>query len=175
MAKQVKKQVKKQGGSAKKTTEKSAAKGERLRILIVEARFYEKFADDLLRGAMYVLDQAGAEVERVTVPGALEIPGAIVMATEAAVRKRAPFDGVVALGCVIQGETYHFEIVSNESARALMDLTVDRELCIGNGILTVDTESQARVRSGDDERNKGSAAAKAALAMVALKRSLAGR
>jgi 6,7-dimethyl-8-ribityllumazine synthase len=167
MAKKV--SVKKQAGS------KRAAKTDTLRILVVEARFYENFSDDLLRGATRVLEEAGAEFDRITVPGALEIPGAIAIATEAAQRKRAPYDGVVALGCVIQGETYHFELVSNESARGLMDLTIERQLCIGNGILTVDTEAQARARSGDDGRNKGASAAKAALAMVALKRSLAGK
>jgi 6,7-dimethyl-8-ribityllumazine synthase len=167
MAKKV--SVKKQAGS------KRAAKTDTLRILVVEARFYEKFSDDLLRGATRVLEEAGAEFDRITVPGALEIPGAIAIATEAAQRKRAPYDGVVALGCVIQGETYHFELVSNESARGLMDLTIERQLCIGNGILTVDTEAQARARSGDDGRNKGASAAKAALAMVVLKRSLAGK
>jgi 6,7-dimethyl-8-ribityllumazine synthase len=167
MAKKV--SVKKQAGS------KRAAKTDTLRILVVEARFYENFSDDLLRGATRVLEEAGAEFDRITVPGALEIPGAIAIATEAAQRKRAPYDGVVALGCVIQGETYHFELVSNESARGLMDLTIERQLCIGNGILTVDTEAQARARSGDDGRNKGASAAKAALAMVALKRSLAGQ
>jgi 6,7-dimethyl-8-ribityllumazine synthase len=167
MAKKV--SVKKQAGSRR------AAKTDTLRILVVEARFYENFSDDLLRGATRVLEEAGAEFDRITVPGALEIPGAIAIATEAAQRKRAPYDGVVALGCVIQGETYHFELVSNESARGLMDLTIERQLCIGNGILTVDTEAQARARSGDDGRNKGASAAKAALAMVALKRSLAGK
>jgi 6,7-dimethyl-8-ribityllumazine synthase len=167
MAKKV--SVKKQAGSRR------AAKTDTLRILVVEARFYENFSDDLLRGATRVLEEAGAEIDRITVPGALEIPGAIAIATEAAQRKRAPYDGVVALGCVIQGETYHFELVSNESARGLMDLTIERQLCIGNGILTVDTEAQARARSGDDGRNKGASAAKAALAMVALKRSLAGK
>ena len=90
-----------------------------------------------------MLDAAGAEVERITVPGALEIPGAIAMASP---RKRRRIDGVVALGCVIQGETYHFELVSNESARGLMDLSVNRQLAIGNGILTVDNEAQARAR-----------------------------
>jgi 6,7-dimethyl-8-ribityllumazine synthase len=109
----------------------------------------------------------------ITVPGALEIPAAIAMAIDAA--KRNPYDGVVALGCVIQGETYHFEIVADQSARALMDLAVARALPVGNGILTVDTEAQARARSSSDERNKGRVAALAALAMVRLKRSLAGR
>ena len=157
------------------SAKKRAAKVDTLRILIVEARFYDNFADDLLRGATYVLSAAGAQFDVITVPGALEIPGAIVMATDAAKASRAPYDGVVALGCVIQGETYHFEIVANESARGLMDLTIDRQLAIGNGILTVDTEAQARARSGDDDRNKGAAAARAALAMVALKRTLAGK
>jgi 6,7-dimethyl-8-ribityllumazine synthase len=156
---------------AKKTS--AVKKRDNLRMLIVEARFYENFADELLRGATYVLDQAGAQYDRITVPGALEIPGAIAMAVDAASRKKQPYDGVVALGCVIQGETYHFEIVSNESARGLMDLTVDRQLPIGNGILTVDTQAQAVARASADDRNRGAAAAKAALAMVALKRKLA--
>lgn len=158
--------AKKAGAKASGAVKKPA----QLHILIVEARFYDHIADALLRGAMTVLDEAGAVVERVTVPGALEIPGAIAMATAA--RKKQPYDGVVALGCVIQGETYHFEIVSNESARGLMDLTIQRQLAIGNGILTVDTPAQAAARSGDDDRNKGAHAAKAALAMIALKKSL---
>jgi 6,7-dimethyl-8-ribityllumazine synthase len=109
------------------------------------------------------------------VPGALEVPAAIAFAVDAAQKKRVPYDGVVALGCVIQGETYHFELVSNESARGLMDLSVNRQLPLGNGILTVDNEAQARARATEDGRNKGSSAARAALAMVALKRSLAGK
>ncbi len=152
-----------------------AKKRDQLRILIVEARYYGHIADALLRGASEVLDQAGASYDRITVPGALEIPGAIAMAVDAAIKKRVPYDGVVALGCVIQGETYHFEIVSNESARGLMDLTVQRQLAIGNGILTVDTDAQALARSGSDGRNKGAEAARAALAMVALKESLVGK
>ena len=152
----------------------AAKKRDKLRMLIVEARFYDDIAEALLAGAIRVLDEAGAQYDRITVPGALEVPAAIAMAVDAAQRKRAPYDGVVALGCVIQGETYHFEIVSNESARALMDLAVNRQLAIGNGIVTVDTEAQARARSSADERNKGGAAARAALAMVALKRNLAG-
>jgi 6,7-dimethyl-8-ribityllumazine synthase len=159
----------KKAGAAKSSAAKKPAP---LNILLVEARYYDHIADALLRGAMKVLDEAGATVTRLTVPGALEIPGAIAMATAA--RKKAPYDGVVALGCVIQGETYHFEIVSNESARGLMDLTLNQQLCIGNGILTVDTPAQAAARSGDDDRNKGAHAAKAALAMIALKRDLAG-
>ena len=157
---------------AKKTV--SAKKRNALRMLIVEARFYEAISDALLAGATHVLDEAGATYDRIAVPGALEVPAAIAMAVDAAQRKRAPYDGVVALGCVIQGETYHFELVSNESARGLMDLSVNRQLAIGNGILTVDNEAQARARSTDDGRNKGASAARAALAMVALKRKLAG-
>ncbi len=140
------------------------------RLLIVEARFYPHVADALLAGCTRVLDEAGAQYDCITVPGALEIPAAIAMALDAA--KRKPYDGVVALGCVIQGETYHFELVSNESARGLMDLSMARELAIGNGILTVDTEVQALARSTADERNKGGSAARAALAMIALKRKL---
>jgi 6,7-dimethyl-8-ribityllumazine synthase len=157
---------------AKKTS--SAKKRATLRVLIVEARFYEPISDALLAGATRVLDEAGATYDRIAVPGALEVPAAIAMAVDAAQRKRAPYDAVVALGCVIQGETYHFELVSNESARGLMDLSVSRQLAIGNGILTVDNEAQARARSTDDGRNKGASAARAALAMVALKRKLAG-
>ena len=162
---------------AKKVSAKKAGapkKSAPLRMLIVEARFYEQISDALLQGAAYVLEQAGATYERILVPGALEIPGAIAMAVDAAARKKTPYDGVVALGCVIQGETYHFEIVSNESARGLMDLSLGRQLAIGNGILTVDTQAQATARASADDRNKGAAAARAALAMVALKRQLAG-
>src|SRR5450830_1598952 len=131
---------------AKKTS--SAKKRATLRVLIVEARFYEAISDALLAGATHVLDEAGVTYDRIAVPGALEVPAAIAMAVDAAQRKRAPYDGVVALGCVIQGETYHFELVSNESARALMDLSVNRQLAIGNGIVTVDTEAQPRARLG---------------------------
>lgn len=151
---------------------KAAAKKAALRILIVEARFYEHIADALLRGATAVLDAAGATYDVITVPGALEVPGAIGFAVDAPKNKKSPYDGVVALGCVIQGETYHFELVSNESARGLMDLSLNRQIALGNGILTVDTEAQALARSGDDDHNKGAGAARAALAMVALKQSL---
>lgn len=157
---------------AKKTG--AAKKRDSLRVLIVEARFYEHIADALMAGAQRVLDEAGATYETIAVPGALEVPAAIAFAVEAAQKKRAPYDGVVALGCVIQGETYHFELVSNESARGLMDLSL-RGLAIGNGILTVDNEAQALARSSADGRNKGASAAKAALAMIALKRKLAGK
>jgi 6,7-dimethyl-8-ribityllumazine synthase len=149
-----------------------------VRILIVEARFYDHLADELLKGATGALTAFGAEYEVVTVPGALEIPGAIAIAEEGGHRpaSAAPWDGYVALGTVIRGETYHFEIVSNESARGIMDLTVSRRLCIGNGILTVEDEAQALARARVSEGDKGGGAARAALAMVALKQQmLAGK
>ena len=158
---------------AKKTS--AAKKRDTLRVLIVEARFYEHISDALLKGAKRVLDEAGATYDRIAVPGALEVPAAIAIAVDAAKAKRAPYDGVVALGCVIQGETYHFELVSNESARGLMDLSVSRQLPIGNGILTVDNEAQALARSTNDGRNKGVSAARAVLTMIVLKRSLADK
>jgi len=131
------------------------------RILIVEARFYAHLNDLLLEGAKAAL--AGHEVEMITVPGALEVPGAIALAAES-----GGYDAFVALGVVIRGETWHFEIVAGESARALMALTLDG-LAIGNGILTVENEAQALVRARPDEKDKGGEAAKAALAMLALK------
>ena len=134
------------------------------KILIVEARYYADISDALLKSASAALTAAGAEVEVLTVPGALEIPGAIALAS---VRD---YDGFVALGCVIRGETTHYEIVSNESARGLMDLTVRDKLAIGNGILTVENEDQARARTDASRvEDKGANAAKAALAMAALR------
>ena len=153
--------------------EKSDAKG--ARILIVEARFYDGIADALLAGAIKALKAAGAEVDRISVPGSLEIPAAIAIALDAVQRKRRPYDGVVALGCVIRGDTIHFEIVSQESARGLMELSIARSLPIGNGIITVNTEAQALERARMEEQDKGGDAARAALALVGLKRSLAGR
>ena len=142
--------------------ENDSAKG--ARILIVEARYYDDLADALLAGAMTVLEKAQAKVERISVPGSLEIPGAIAIAIEAARRKRRPYDGVVALGCVIRGETIHFEIVSQESARGLMALSMTHALPIGNGIITVNTQSQAFARARMEEMDKGGDAARAALA-----------
>jgi len=135
------------------------------RILIVEARFYAHLNDLLLEGAKAAL--GGHHVDVVTVPGALEVPGAIALAAE-----NGNYDAFVALGVVIRGETYHFEIVAGESARALMALTLDG-LAIGNGILTVENEAQARARARKDEKDKGGEAAKAALAMLALKERFA--
>jgi len=154
---------------------RSAKKGESLHMLIVESRFYDKISDELLGGATRVLEGAGARYDRVTVPGTLEIPAAIAISMDAARRRRSPYDGVVALGCVIRGETHHFEIVANESARALMDLAVKERLPIGNGILTVENEAQAHARARAEEGNKGGEAARAALMLVALKHTLAWR
>jgi 6,7-dimethyl-8-ribityllumazine synthase len=153
--------------------EKSDGNG--ARILLVEARFYDDIADLLLAGAMKVLREAGAVVDRVTVPGSLEIPAAIVIALEAAQRKRRPYDGVVALGCVIRGETIHFDIVAHQSARGLMDVATTRGMPIGNGIITVDSEAEALARARMHEQDKGGDAARAALALVKLKQRLAGR
>ena len=151
---------------------------DQVRILIVEARFYSDLADALLQGATDALEAYGAEYEVITVPGALEIPGAIALAEEGGHRPSGstPWDGYVALGTVIRGETYHFEVVSNESARGLMDLTVGKRLCIGNGILTCEDEAQAWARAKASEGDKGGGAARAALTMVALKQQmLAGK
>lgn len=132
------------------------------RILIVEARFYAHLNDMLIAAARAALEAAGHEVEVLTVPGALEIPGAIALAAEADL-----YDGFVAIGVVIRGETYHFEIVAGESARAIMALTMDG-IAIGNGILTVENEAQALVRADPAQKDKGGEAAKAALALLAL-------
>jgi 6,7-dimethyl-8-ribityllumazine synthase len=152
-------------------TETGSVKG--ARILVVEARFYEDISDALFKGAARALEKAGAVFDRVSVPGSLEIAPAIAMAAEAAERAGKPYEGAVALGCVIRGETLHFEIVSQESARALVELSVRRGLPIGNGILTVDTDAQAWARARPEEGDKGGEAARAALALVLLKRRLA--
>ncbi|OHB28216.1 MAG: 6,7-dimethyl-8-ribityllumazine synthase [Phenylobacterium sp. RIFCSPHIGHO2_01_FULL_69_31] len=148
---------------------------EPIRILIVEARFYDGLADALLEGATQALSAYGAEYDIVTVPGALEIPGAIAFAEEGGHRPAGKrYDGYVALGCVIRGETYHFEIVSNESARGIMDLTVSKKLCIGNGVLTTEDDEQAWARARVSEGDKGGGAARAALTMIELKHQLSG-
>lgn len=133
------------------------------KFLIVEARFYDHLNDLLIEGAKAALDEAGHKYEVVTVPGALEIPGAIALAAES-----GRYDGFVAIGVVIRGETYHFEVVSNESARGLMALSMDA-IAIGNGILTVENEEQALVRARPDQKDKGGEAAKAAITMLALR------
>ncbi|MEY2884287.1 MAG: hypothetical protein RL490_2011 [Pseudomonadota bacterium] len=136
-------------------------------ILIVEARFYTHIADMALDGVKAALAAAGATHDIITVPGALEVPAAIAFADAS-----GAYDGYVALGCVIRGETYHFEVVAGESARAIMALTLDG-LAIGNGILTVENEAQALARADRTQKDKGGEAAKAALAMVALKAKFA--
>lgn len=132
------------------------------KFLIVEARFYDHLNDMLLDGARAALEDAGHAHETVTVPGALEIPAAIALAAES-----GRYDGYVAIGVVIRGETYHFEVVSNESARGIMALTLDG-IAIGNGILTVENEVQALTRANAKEKDKGGEAAKAAIAMLEL-------
>jgi 6,7-dimethyl-8-ribityllumazine synthase len=137
------------------------------KFLIVEARFYAHLSDLLVAGARKALEGAGHEVEVLTVPGALEVPAAIALAAES-----GAYDGFVALGTVIRGETHHFEIVAGESARALMALTLDG-LAIGNGILTVENEEQALVRADPAQKDKGGEAAKAALALHEIQRRFA--
>ena len=136
-------------------------------FLIIEARFYDHLNDLLIEGARAELKAAGHQVEVITVPGALEIPGAIALAEAS-----GQFEGFVAIGVVIRGETYHFEIVAGESARGIMALTMDG-FAIGNGILTVENEAQALVRADPKQGNKGGEAAKAALALLALKEKFA--
>lgn len=145
------------------------------RFLVVEARFYDAVGAMQLAGARAAFAAAGATCDVVSVPGALEIPVAMAIALDAAERDGAPYDGAVALGCVIRGETYHFEIVCNESARALTRLGVARKLALGNGILTVETEEQAIERADPARLDKGGDAARAALALAALKRRLETR
>ncbi|MBO0663234.1 6,7-dimethyl-8-ribityllumazine synthase [Jiella sp. MQZ9-1] len=138
-------------------------------LLIVEARYYEHIADHLLKGAKAALEAAGATYDVVTVPGALEAPAAIGFALSGADDGGTDFDGFVVLGCVIRGETHHFDIVANESARALMALSVDEGIAVGNGILTVENEEQALVRAEPGRKDKGGEAAKTALRMIALR------
>ena len=130
------------------------------KFLIVEARFYAHLNDMLVAGAKDALEEQGHKVDVITVPGALEVPGAVAMAAES-----GRYDGFVALGVVIRGETYHFEVVSNESARGLMALAMDG-IAIGNGILTVEDEAQALVRADPAQKDKGGEAAKAAMRML---------
>ena len=145
------------------------------RILIVEARYYSDIADHLLAGAQDALAANGATFDVVTVPGALEIPPAIAMAEEAGHRPAGiAYDGYVALGCVIRGETHHFDIVANESARGLMDLGIGRKLAIGNGVLTVEDEEQALARAMPSAGDKGGGAARACLDLIGLRRQLLG-
>ena len=135
------------------------------RVLIATSRYYDHITLELEAGANEVLEAAGAEVETVEVPGALEVPGLIAMAADS-----ARFDGFIALGCVIRGETTHYDYVCQNSAQGLMQLSVDRRLAIGNGILTVENEDQALARADRKRKNKGADAANACLAMIELRR-----
>ncbi len=143
-------------------------------VLIVEARFYEDLADELVKGAVGRLTQADATHDRISVPGAFEIPAAIAMVDRAgrSVAGAVRYDGYIALGCVIRGETTHYDYVCGESARGLQDLAVREGLAIGYGILTVENGAQAWARARVSEKNKGGDAATACLAMVDLKRRL---
>ncbi len=143
-------------------------------LLIIEARFYDDMADALLEGAVHALREADATYDVVSVLGALEIPAAIAMALDASETGGTVYDGFVALGMVIRGETYHFDIVANESSRALMDLAVSESLAIGNGILTVENDEQAWARVRRSDKDKGGFAARAALKMIALRNKLNG-
>ena len=143
------------------------------RALIVEARFYDDIQDALMEGAVAELKTAGLTHDVITVPGALEIPAAVAIALDAAESHGKAYDAVIALGCVVRGDTIHFEIVSMESSRALMDLAVSRKIPLGNGIITVNTDAQAWARARAGELNKGGDAARAALAMLRIKRRLA--
>ena len=138
------------------------------RFLIVEARFYDHLNDMLVAGARAALEAAGHDVDVLTVPGALEIPGAIALASES-----GQYDGYVGIGVVIRGETYHFEIVAGESARGIMALTMDG-MAIGSGILTVENEDQALVRADPKQKDKGGEAAQAAMALLKLQERFAG-
>jgi 6,7-dimethyl-8-ribityllumazine synthase len=137
--------------------------------MVAIARFYDDIANQLLSGAVAALDAAGASHDLVELPGALEIPAAIRIAHES-----GKYDGYVALGCVIRGETSHFDIVAGESARGLMDLAVAHGLAIGNGVLTTENHAQAWERAATDRRNKGADAVRAALDLIALRARLAG-
>ena len=141
-------------------------------LLIVEARFYEDISDELLSGAEAELESSGATFDKISVPGCLEIPAVISMALYSAEDGGTDFDGYVALGCVIRGETSHYDIVAGESARALMDLSIEENLALGNGIITCEDTKQAWARARVTEKNKGGGAAQAALAMIEIRRKL---
>lgn len=164
---------KKSAKMQKFSTSKSQVKGNlaidirKPRVLIVEARFYEDIADALFEGAKAVIEASDFDYDRIDVPGALELPAAIRFAMNRKGDKA--YDGFVALGCVIRGETAHFDVVVNESARGLQQLAIDHQLCIGNGIITVENEEQAWDRARKDRQDKGGQAALACVAMIGLK------
>lgn len=147
---------------------KMALKG--ARVMIVESRYYEDVAVELLKGAKRALDEAGVAYDVFEAQGALEIPTAVAVAYDGGKKVRKTYDGAVALGCVIRGETSHYDIVAGDSARALMDFSVAQRFPIGNGILTVDTDAQARRRADTAKDDKGGGAARAVLSLIALKR-----
>jgi 6,7-dimethyl-8-ribityllumazine synthase len=153
----------------------SAPRIEGARFLIVEARYYDSIGADLLAGAARALKAAGATYDLINVAGALEIPAGMAIALDAAKAAGTPYDGAVALGCVIRGETFHFEIVAGESARALMDMSVERRLPLGNGVLTTETVEQAEERADPGRGDKGGEAARAAIGLALLERRLARR
>lgn len=138
-------------------------------LLVIDARFYEDISDELFAGASEALSAKGATFDRVSVPGVLEIPAAMAMALDAVEDGLMTYDGFVLLGCVIRGETTHYDIVANESARVIMELVVSESLAVGNGILTVENDDQAWARARRSDKNKGGAAADAALSMIALR------
>ena len=140
------------------------------KILVIEARFYDDYSDMLLDGALRALQAAKAEITKVTVPGALEIPHVISMAEAA----KSGYDGYVALGCVIRGETTHYDYVCEESARAIMDLAVNQQLAIGNGIITVENDAQAKARADKSQKDKGGFAANACIKMIKIRSELNG-
>jgi 6,7-dimethyl-8-ribityllumazine synthase len=156
----------------RRSADSAGASVEGARFLIVEARFYDHIGAMLLEGATRAFHAAGAAVDVISVPGALELPIAVAIALDGAQQAGKPFAGAVALGCVIRGETYHFEIVATQSARALMELAVARKLALGNGVLTVENEAQALERAGPGD--KGGDAARAALALHRLKCEIGG-
>ncbi len=141
-------------------------------LLIIDARFYEDLAEELVKGAAAAIEAAGGSFDHISVPGAFEIPAALAMAVAAMEQGGERYDGFVLLGCVIRGETSHYDIVAGESARAIMDLAVGGRLAVGNGILTVNDRDQAWARAKVDGKNKGGGAAEAALAMIATRQRL---
>lgn len=147
---------------------KKALKG--ARVMIVESRYYEDVAVELLKGAKRALDDAGVAYDIFEAQGALEIPAAVAIAYDGGKKTRKAYDGAVALGCVIRGETSHYDIVAGDSARALMDFSVAYRFPIGNGILTVDTDAQAKRRADTAKDDKGGGAVRAVLSLIALKR-----
>src|SRR5271155_348115 len=153
----------------------SAPRLEGGRFLIVEARYYDAIGANLLAGATRAIETAGATYDLVSVAGALEIPAGMAIALDAAKAAGRPYDGAVALGCVVRGETFHFEIVAGESARALMDMSVERRLALGNGVLTTETIEQAAERADPERGDKGGEAARAAIGLAHLARRRAWR